>query len=259
MQEIDPEDEQLRADHQARVLALIWDHMREHCPARFDKYSQIYGPDPLDKIAHYHWNTKVSEALLPTLGHCEILLRNSIDKVLVKKYGEMWFDGAFRLLEGENKALTKAKEDASRKEDMRGRLTNHDDIVSELSFRFWTNLLLSEYSRTVWNFLLIYGAFPNIPADLKDKRRAARLVFSDACDIRNRVCHGERVVHLPDLQQRQVAVVKAIGWMSKPTERIVKKLDAFPDCWANGLERCRQTLIEMVPDPPPPPPASDGT
>jgi hypothetical protein len=231
-------------------MGALWRTTREICPARFDKYSQAYGPDPLDSTAHYHWNAKVSGTLLPTLTQAEILLRNAVDRVMVNKRGALWFDSAIELLDGERKALSKAKDDARRKENARRRPSNHDDIVVELSFRFWTNLLQSNYSRSVWNHLLVYRAFPNIPAGLDDKRREARLVFCDACDIRNRVCHGERVVHLPNLKKRHAKVLKAIGWMNQPMERITRKMDAFPDTWENGLARCRETLLDMIPDPP---------
>jgi len=243
------DDEKLKRRRQEdEFLAAVWKHTRAQCPSRFDVFMQSYGPDPREAVAHYYWNASVCAALLPTLTHAEVLLRNSIHRVMASKYGDWWFDGAIDFLPGEQNAIERAKFGAARNERKRGKRLDQNDIIVELNFRFWTNLLLSDYSRTVWNPLLVGGAFPHLPSSETEKRKLARFVFSDACDIRNRVCHGERVVHLPNLAQRQDSIMKAIGWISQPTERIVKRLSRFPETWGNGLNECRLTLLEMVPN-----------
>lgn len=235
------------AERQAKMLSTVWTHISSFGPQRFARYSAEYGNKAL---AHYIWNVRLCETMMPLLNASEVMLKNTINNVLVKNRGAFWFDNTELIKEHEQKFVKKAREDALRSDGQGGYvIRGADDIVAELSFRFWANLLNSEYSR-LWNELLIGNAFPHIPADLKDKRDKMRRTFANACDIRNRVCHHERIIHLPKLKDSVDDMKTALGWISKPYAKIIKGVCRFDEVWQGGHEDCYQSLCEMIPPPP---------
>jgi hypothetical protein len=165
--------------------------------------------------------------MMPLLNGSEVMLKNTVNQVLSKKRGLFWFDDSELLEDREQNFVKKAREDAKRPDGNGGYLIRSaDDIVAELSFRFWANLLNSEYNH-IWNELFIGNAFPNIPAALQNKRATMRSTFATACDIRNRVCHHERIIHLPYLEQSVKDMKRALGWISKPYAGVIRELCRF--------------------------------
>jgi len=236
------------AEHQTRVLTSLWSHVTGYGAPRFARYTTSYGKDAL---AHYFWNVRVCEAMMPLLNGSEVMLRNTINQVLSRRRGTFWFDDMKMLDERDQKFVWKAREGAKRPDGNGGFLIRSaDDVVAEQSFRFWANLLNSVYNH-LWNELFIGNAFPNIPATLKDKRATLRSTFATACDIRNRVCHHERIIHLPYLEHSVKDMKRALGWISKPYAGVIRGLCRFDEVWqkGNGHVACYQALCDMLPPP----------
>jgi len=248
MQAPKPNSTETLEEYQERVLASLWTHVSSYGAPRFARYTRSYGKDALD---HYFWNVRVCEAMMPLLNGSEVMLKNTINQVLTKKRGPFWFDDTVLLQGRDQKFVLKARENAKRPDGNGGYfIRGADDIVAELSFRFWANLLNSEYSQ-IWNELFIGNAFPNIPATLQTKRATVRSTFATACDIRNRVCHHERIIHLPYLEQSVKDMKRALGWISRPYAGVIKGLCRFDEVWqnGNGHAACYQALCDMIPPP----------
>ena len=247
MQEPPPKRPPTAEELELECIRAVWEHLHEFSSARFGAYKEVYGPDPLDCLANYLWNIKVCEALLPTLNMVEVLLRNAVNQALSEKYGTFWFESVDWLDERDIKLVEKARVDADRLRDKRERaVCTADDIVIELGFRFWTNLLLPKYHTHVWNYVS-YRSFPHLAEQPgANKRSRAHAVFAKSCTLRNRVCHGERVIHIQDLDGQLADAITALGWISEPTKRLAKKLSRYQHVKQGGLQECRDLIRSLA-------------
>lgn len=156
---------------------------------RFATYLAKGGGDEGYALALYLYNARVAKAFMYPLGVVEVTLRNAIDALLVTRYGQTWhLDATLRdtVLTPEGlstleKAINRAGLGASR-----------GQVVAELTFDFWSNLLRPDYGdlwRTSLNIV-----FPNITRgtsrhDVQSMAKAINL-------FRNRVAHHEPVLDL---------------------------------------------------------------
>lgn len=156
---------------------------------RFATYLAKGGNDERYALALYLYNVRVAKAFMFPLGVAEVTLRNSIDTQLVALYGSDWHrDAYFRgsVLTAESltaldKAISRAGVNAAR-----------GQVIAELTFDFWSNLLRPTYGsfwRTNLNII-----FPNIPRGLS--RRDVQAIVRDINIFRNRVAHHEPVLDL---------------------------------------------------------------
>lgn len=243
----DEASELIAQKHRDYCLGVCWQEIHKLSPARFGVYTQFHGPSEAEALAAYIWNMEVSASLLPAVHAAEVLLRNEIDRVLMGAYGPDWYVTQQWLRDREIDSVDRAKISAYQKEPGRGRVASRDDVIVELGFRFWTNLLLSEYASRVWNLVAI-RALPNLPRAMPNKRRNVHRVFAETCDLRNRICHGERIIHKGQLDVQYAEIMQSIGWISGPKERVLRKRSQFAGIWRDGLQECRDAIeAELVP------------
>jgi hypothetical protein len=95
-------------------------------------------------IRIYQINTKLCEALYPSLHTLEISLRNQINTVLSVKYDNDWFtNGKIQLEKYEQETINTAFKKCN---------NNLNNLVPELNFGFWNSLILKGfYQNTIWN------------------------------------------------------------------------------------------------------------
>lgn len=169
---------------------------------RFKAYLEKGGDDERYALALYLYNVRVAKAFMFPLGVVEVTLRNAIDKRFVDVYGENWHrethvrDSVLtpESLDALNKAITRA-----------GNNADHGQVVAELTFDFWSNLLRSEYGsfwRTNLNIV-----FPNIQRG--QSRRDVQSTVKEINAFRNRVAHHEPVLdrNITDIHAKVVDVV----------------------------------------------------
>lgn len=144
----------------------------------------------------YKRNIYHSEKYYILLSIFEISLRNSIDTYLKEKISENWLesdklhkDTKQRIIESKNKIY-------KRKEKI-----NHDKIIAELSFGFWTSLFRKSYSH-LFRINDIKCIFPNIPA--KNKKLITRSLLDQELNkirkFRNRIFHYEKIINKIEYQ-----------------------------------------------------------
>ena len=147
------------------------------------------------------------------LGVVEVTLRNAIDAQLVALHGNDWHSSVhFRSsvltpesLAALDKAISRAGLNASR-----------GQVIAELTFDFWSNLLRPAYG-SFWRTNLNV-VFPNIPSRLS--RRDVQAMVRDINIFRNRVAHHEPVLDLniTDIHAKIVELVdlrcaQTAGWL----------------------------------------------
>jgi hypothetical protein len=120
---------------------------------RLGPYRQASGGDLATAVALYEWNAAVSAALGTTLGHLEVLLRNTLHDELTawstRQFSEpRWYLNPTGFLFGEAiDDIAKARARATRD----GRLETPGRVVAELNLGFWRFLLSRRYDRGLWH------------------------------------------------------------------------------------------------------------
>lgn len=164
-------------------------------PERMSTYS--HHPDP---EALYLWNTHVTKALLEDIQHVEVLLRNRVDSVLARRYGEQWFhhtDIPFR--EKARRAIRKAEGRAQRPGEA---LVLPGRVIAELSLDFWVYLFTNAYKTTIWPRVHESLNIAQVKADdgntssgslpsLKSFKREVDVIYH----ARNRCAHHEPIIN----------------------------------------------------------------
>ena len=112
---------------------------------RLEKYKDT---NEITAIKYHFLNTKLCETFYCSLSYLEIVLRNKIDFVFSKYFGEDWIFDSQYLIGHNIETMKRARETLSQNGQ------NQDDknnLIAELPFGFWTLLFKSEYKDKIWN------------------------------------------------------------------------------------------------------------
>ncbi|MEO8540330.1 MAG: hypothetical protein ABI577_11360 [bacterium] len=169
----------------------------------------------------------LSEALYPSLCILEVSFRNVLNaEVAGLRSDPEWLQhGTEFLAFNERKAI----ENASSTLQKQGKTRTQDNLVSELSFGFWTALLNKHYETSLWPRLL-KSTFPGCPR-IKRTRAVASRRFTEIRRLRNRISHHEPIWYWP-LAQTHADVLDALRWLSPVSTAIASDMDRFPEVLA---------------------------
>lgn len=189
--------------------------------ARFERYRTFAGGDEARAVALYSANVVLSQAFYVPLHAVEIALRNRIHDCLTPMHGERWFDqDMFKKLEHQPEQLAELYE----------RLKTHKidpspgQVVSGLTFGYWTQLLSSTYDE-LWQKEL-----KEIARDDRGKRMARKALhepLTNLRNLRNRIAHYEPIITW-DLGKRHRWALDVTRWLSPPTYQWAIAQDTFP-------------------------------
>ncbi|MFD2643216.1 Abi family protein [Pseudomonas japonica] len=191
-------------------------YSREHIDAlerqlstrRFATYVKAAGFRTDLAFELYLYNARLAKAFLFPLHVMEIVLRNAIDEVFSGKFGTDWHvDARLRqLLTPESQAtLSKAVSRATRVAGT----ASKDDVVSRLTFDFWSNLFRPHYDRPIWQTAM-KQLLPN--ASTMTRARFKPLVMG-INQLRNRIAHHEPIFAL-DVSNQYRDILTAVGYRS---------------------------------------------
>lgn len=213
---------------------LVLDLKRALSTERFSEYASTAANDR-EAIGRYLWNTRLSEALYPSLENLEIAFRNRIHAAISALYPDgpfndvqCWLDRRVPILDDTDvRAVRHAKE----------RLASNfkplepGGLIAELNLGFWTSLLDVRYERNsvFWPKLLkpVFAAMPR--HDRKRKVISSR--FNRIRLLRNRVFHVEPIWHWRDLRQQHSQILECISWLSPALLDITRRIDRFDDVY----------------------------
>jgi len=175
-------------------------------PQRLSPY-KIRAKNNLEKaLDFYIWNTQVGQALYAPLQTLEVAMRNSINRELVAKFSDKWYENKTPVLFDE-KQFEKITS-AIKRYDKGGPVPlNH--IVSDLSFGFWSNLIDHKMYDELWKQSL-HKAFPNRPKGTK--RSNAAIPCTRLNTLRNRIAHHEAIFNR-DLQTDYDLIIELTAWI----------------------------------------------
>lgn len=205
--------------------ALSWD--------RLAAYGHVSDAGFDAGVARYLWNAALCESLYPVLHFVEVVLRNRIDEVLCRRFGEAWPKDARLLGPNELRRIASARDKLAR----RGKPTpSHADMVAELSFGFWVALFSRYYERPnrLWPWLS-RDAMRGAP-----RAKRTRAEFHRRLDeiraLRNRAYHYEPLWHWPDLDDQYQRAREMLSWLSPEVAELAILLDRFEEVRMRGFD-----------------------
>jgi hypothetical protein len=179
---------------------------------RFGRYVSVAGSGE-HAAELYSWNGRLSGAVHEELGMLEVVLRNALDRQLVK-YHQVALNGdgrwhadprmpwqSARMIEQIDRARAQATGNW-RFPELQGK------VIAELTFGFWRYVLAAPYQSTLWAPALRH-AFPY----LNPARRAPVYQLVDRLNsVRNRIAHHEPI-HQLNIAARHKEVLLAANWI----------------------------------------------
>jgi len=225
----------------------FFDNLKKSLSAsRFAGYHQR--GNEVDALAKYLWNTRICEALYPSLQMLEVTFRNRVHSEIGNQASDpTWLTNEIGFLPPEGKeCINKAKETLERD----GCPVTEDYLVSEMKFGFWTSLLNAKYE-LMWHKLLP-GVFPHIPTRIRTRGDISALM-NKIRRLRNAAMHHHSIWHWKDLQQSHQDVRLLISYMCKQTELMAEKTDRFSEIYSSGIGDCQKLVSQMMKQIQPPP------
>lgn len=182
---------------------------------RLDSY--LSNSNVSKQFALYKRNIKLCKKFYSKLHYFEIVFRNAIDIVLTDfSNGADWIniipldkDSMHKINEVRNRLIKQNK------------LITHDRIISELTLGFWTTLFSKKYTQYKFQSVLVKKVFKDCPKNQRNIKNIQILV-NEIRELRNRVCHYERIIHYIDLKQKYKNIQTCISWISKDLSKILK-------------------------------------
>jgi len=172
---------------------------------RLSTYMRLAGNDKQKAADLYLENLNQCQIFHTRLHWLEIGLRNAMNRQLVRRCGDNWFDDPLiGLGEIEQQQIHKAKDTLHRD----GKPQRNADIVAALNFGLWVNLFNKPYEN-LWRTCL-RKAFPGCPTTLT--RKEFREKLHPILRLRNRIAHYEPILR-HDLPQTKQDIVDIIRWI----------------------------------------------
>jgi len=176
---------------------------------RFETYLVATGYDSNRALKLYFWNTKLSASFYPLLAANEVALRNIVVTRISEVFGgEWWENSCFKSLLGKQgfQSIQRAKKAIA--EQDRG--VTGGRLTAELSFGFWSKMLLPKYEAKLWD--PIHPMFVYLP---EDKGLADLYSTSEKSrTLRNRISHHEPLINR-NISQEYSDSLQLLSWLCK--------------------------------------------
>ena len=156
-----------------------------------EKYISNSRLNAYESLEEYKLNILYSQDYYTILSILEISLRNSINQYFNIKYGKDWYKNEFLHQDSFIKIKEVTKRIITSKKDL-----THEQIISELSFGFWSSLFRKSYTNNM-RLSDIKCIFPNLPSK-KDKiitREYINKKLNHIRKFRNRIFHYEKIIN----------------------------------------------------------------
>ena len=174
---------------------------------RIMQYQRWTNQRTIDALALYALNIAISRAFYSSLNTLETVTRNSINDRMTTVLGEKWFMRTDILKDEIQKKMVEQAFSRINVDIKSNEITNFQ-IVSNLSFGFWTSLFGPKSSH-LWGPIL-HKVF-DCETPLQRKNVAKPL--NDLRNLRNRIAHYEAIIQL-DLELLYQECRKLVGMIS---------------------------------------------
>ena len=204
----------------------------------------------------YQHNSRISAAIKADLDHIEVAVRNAYHRAMSAHSPDWMFDGGALFpstVGGSDRVAREQLEKAIR--DAGGDKAEPGKVVAELSMGFWKRFSDQRRETTLW------AAHANMAFVRGTPRRVVHEHMTALVQLRNRIAHAERIVHLPlnnyraridDLAKRvDPRIAQWIGahsavpganasWQRYPQQHVLRAKHVDPV----AAERARQQMVD---------------
>jgi hypothetical protein len=178
---------------------------------RLTPYLKQANNDPEYAFRLYLYNARLAKGFLFPLHILEVTIRNRISSVFITDYGLNWpHEQSFR------SALTPESLKSLDKGISRAKRNNTSDIISELTFDFWSNLFRHEYDRSLWQ-----KNMDNLLPNIHCSRSKFQNLVKNTNKLRNRIAHYEPI-HKEDVSSLHTKILNIIEAASNETFKWTK-------------------------------------
>ncbi|HIF9225888.1 TPA: Abi family protein [Photobacterium damselae] len=177
---------------------------------RFKGYQSRSGFDDEFAFRLYLYNARLAKAFLFPIHILEVTLRNKINSLFIDEFGSDWPNKS-----DFNDILSHKSAESLGKGISRANNGSTDDIVSELTFDFWSNLFRPEYA-SFWQTRMD-KILPNEHFTLNDFRK----LVVDINYLRNRIAHHEPILNI-NASNTHSNILRVIKSVCVKTENWVK-------------------------------------
>ncbi|MBD1215027.1 MAG: Abi family protein [Dolichospermum sp.] len=219
-----PESKLTEDDLKDILLAFSEARMKPYLNATNNSYSNA--------IRIYQINTKLCEALYPSLHTLEISLRNQINTVLSVKYDNDWFtNGKIQLEKYEQETINTAFKKCN---------NNLNNLVPELNFGFWKSLINKGfYQNTIWN-----PCSKQIFKYAKKSERninSIKLKIKNIHNLRNRTFHHEPIWNYLNIDIVHSDIHFFINWINPKIGNWLREYDRFGE-----IDEIRSNQLDFI-------------
>jgi hypothetical protein len=214
---------------------MDWEFYETHfATSRMATYFQVCQGDTAKAASLYEWNTQVSSAFWELLAYLEVSLRNTIDRQMQRRREEdedpeHWLVSKTLGFASVNQHFNKELTEAKRRVALNNKELSGEQMLSELSFSFWTSMVANRTKR-YWPD--IAKGFSGLPSR---KPNELSILLAEIRVFRNRIGHHHRIWHLDleQMHQKILLVAQFINpefclWLSSKS-RIDELLRVRPD------------------------------
>ncbi len=185
-------------------------------PARLSTYQIASGGSTADAICLYYWNIALGQSLHLPIQSVEVSLRNTISDSIESLFGQRWYSAIkFELIltPWAKKTLRETVQKKVKNNRRNNKPVTAGDVIANLTFGFWRELLKSHYDPHIWNKKLSV-AFPHLP--LRKSNQDVYKSVDKIIKLRNRISH-----HEPIIKGRLIplynSMLDTIGWICPDT------------------------------------------
>jgi hypothetical protein len=207
-----------------------WGFYEHHfSKSRMGHYLTEFNGDLTKAQLLYEWNGEISAGFWELLAYLEVALRNTIDRQmstrrLAEGDSQHWLIADKSDLSKLNARLGKDLDEAERRVKQNGKDLTGEQMLSELSFNFWT-LMIAKKTMRYWPDLA--GGFTGLPGRSPDELSD---LLNEVRKFRNRIGHHHRIWNL-DLEA-----------MSKKIQRVALFIDPKFSYWLTQKSRVERLL-----------------
>ena len=202
---------------------------RHFAPTRMAHYLKEFDGDAVRARALYGWNNEISAGFWEVLAYLEVALRNTIDcqmkaRRLAAGDQRHWLMSENPNLIQLNSRLGKDLEEAKRRVLQNGKELTGEQMLSELSFNFWT-LMIANKTKRYWPDLA--GGFLCMPN--RSSKELSELL-NEVRNFRDRIGHHHRIWNFD------------LASMNQKILRIAEFIDPEFQAWLNAKSRVERLL-----------------
>ena len=179
---------------------------------RLRSYLDFTNNDIERAIKLYELNIEISGYFHYPLEIFEIMLRNSVNTVLIKYYGNKWYEEDFLL--NKHKEVIKDVIDLlnQTKKDI-----NLNNIISNVSFGFWVDFFHLKYKNIFGNKLM------KTFNQCLDPSTLYKQLLKIKNNLRNRIAHHESIIKYNIMKEYYSLIMKLISFIDSDIARYVDR------------------------------------